>query len=336
MISKRAIVREILYREICEKRLLPGDKIPSRNQLMRRFHCSRTVVERALAELTAMGILSGRQGLGTFVTEFSFETGNISRINVVSSYDAVSFRSALSCMLLNFNDLEIPLESIPADRAEAEMETLCTPGALAVYINPGFELLSLMNFLRIRNVPQIIINREFDGFDRICTDTLAGFREGIGYLQKVSDAPLSVVARQPHISIPFQTPRLLSFYRACAELGVPVREKNSFFFPKSVRDAEKVDFSEIFRVLPAKIAVCSYEFTLPLLGFARQNGLIPGKDFHLLAFEYTQELAKTENIALIRQKYDAFYDELLRYLPICHLKDRPEFVSVIPPELIIT
>ena len=334
MISKKAIVRETLYREICEKRLLPGEQIPSRNQLMRRFHCSRTVVERALAELTALGMLRGHQGRGTFVSGCESETGNISRINVISPYDAVSFRSALSCILLNLNDLDIPMETIPTERAEAEMELLCTPGSLTVYINPGYELLSLMNFLRIRNVPQIIINREFDGFDRIYTDTLAGFREGIDYLQRVSNAPLSMVSRMPHISCPYLTPRLMSFYRACAERGITVKAENSFFLDDAA--ANNGDFSMLFKKLPAKIAVCSREFSEPVLNFALKHHLKPGKDFHFLAFEYSESLSAIPNIAIIRQKYDALYDEFLRYLPICHLPNRPEFVSVIPPEVIIS
>lgn len=338
MLRKKDLVREAISRDIRENKLVPGSKIPSRNQLMRRFHCSRSVIERAVAELTAEGLLAGRQGQRTYVTG----TGGggaehqITRLNVIAPYDAKSFRQALSCLLLNSVDIGLPVEMIPEERAESEYEALCAPGALLVYINPGYELLSLMNCLRARNVPQLIINREFDGFDRIYTDTLAGFREAVEFLEKDFAAPLVIVSRKPGIARPYQESRMLSFYRACAEKGILLTEENTFFTSPDELAAEPEILQKIFRHCPVKIAVLSSELAEPVITWAQKSGIAADGSCRILLFEYREHLLSVPNIAMLRQKYDTFYTELQRYLALFPRQSRPEFVSAIPPELVIT
>jgi DNA-binding FadR family transcriptional regulator len=46
----------------------PRDKLPSENELIRRYAVSRTVVREAISGLRADGILVTRQGVGAFVT----------------------------------------------------------------------------------------------------------------------------------------------------------------------------------------------------------------------------------------------------------------------------
>lgn len=46
----------------------PGDKLPSENELIRRYAVSRTVVREAISGLRADGLLVTRQGVGAFVT----------------------------------------------------------------------------------------------------------------------------------------------------------------------------------------------------------------------------------------------------------------------------
>jgi len=49
----------------------PGDKIPAENELKDMFGISRNSVRTALQKLIALGILSSKQGEGTFVSELS-------------------------------------------------------------------------------------------------------------------------------------------------------------------------------------------------------------------------------------------------------------------------
>ncbi len=70
------MARKILSQEIREKieeligtEFLPGDKIPSEEELCRRFDVSRATVREAIRELISSSVLKVQRGVGTFVTE---------------------------------------------------------------------------------------------------------------------------------------------------------------------------------------------------------------------------------------------------------------------------
>ncbi|HTZ81460.1 MAG TPA: FCD domain-containing protein [Stellaceae bacterium] len=59
---------ERLTEEIAGRRLLPGARLPTEQQMMAAFGVSRTVVREAVAALRAEGLVETRQGLGAFVS----------------------------------------------------------------------------------------------------------------------------------------------------------------------------------------------------------------------------------------------------------------------------
>ena len=58
-----------LNQEIEQKRLMPGDKLPSEKQLCEQFSVSRSVVREAVSQLKSEGIVNTQQGRGMFVNE---------------------------------------------------------------------------------------------------------------------------------------------------------------------------------------------------------------------------------------------------------------------------
>ena len=64
-----ARVAHELRRRILDRVYSPGLRIPTEAELTREFGVSAITVRRALRNLTAEGLLMGRQGLGVFVTE---------------------------------------------------------------------------------------------------------------------------------------------------------------------------------------------------------------------------------------------------------------------------
>jgi GntR family transcriptional repressor for pyruvate dehydrogenase complex len=62
-------VAERLMSLIGSGNIVPGDKLPSENELTRALHVSRPVVREALRGLAMMGIVESRQGGGCFVTD---------------------------------------------------------------------------------------------------------------------------------------------------------------------------------------------------------------------------------------------------------------------------
>ncbi len=64
-----AQIMDELTRDITIGRFRVGDMIPTETELCERFHVSRITVRRAVEELSEQGILSRKQGKGTFVTK---------------------------------------------------------------------------------------------------------------------------------------------------------------------------------------------------------------------------------------------------------------------------
>lgn len=337
MLNKKTMVAAALEKDIGHGIILPGEMIPSRAQLMRRFNCSRTVVERAVAELTLRGVLAGKQGKGTFVTGAGIPQNivPIQRIFAISSYYAKSFRQPFTCLLLDSSDLGLPVEFIPNDRADAEAERLCQPDALNIFINSGYEELPVMHYLKSRHIPMLVINREFDGFDRIYTDILAGFRAGVEFLENSSDAPLYVIGRTAQLKYPYQSFRQMNFFRACAEHSVTVYPENIFILPFENIAEDMKTLRNVFRRSPCRVAVLNSDLSQPVIDLAVAENREPGKDFFMLGFEYLADLADIPGVAMIRQKYDVFYEELKSFIANYGKCEYASLNSAIPPELIV-
>lgn len=69
------IIMRQITKLIEEQRLSPGDKLPSERELAAALSVSRSSVRQALAALSAKGMLSMRQGDGTYVANLE-ESGN--------------------------------------------------------------------------------------------------------------------------------------------------------------------------------------------------------------------------------------------------------------------
>ncbi|MDR1440219.1 MAG: GntR family transcriptional regulator, partial [Clostridiales bacterium] len=51
------------------ERLPVGARLPTRRELREKYECTRTTVDRAVAELAREGYVSSRQGSGTYVAD---------------------------------------------------------------------------------------------------------------------------------------------------------------------------------------------------------------------------------------------------------------------------
>jgi GntR family transcriptional regulator len=68
-------LRTAILREIQAGRWKPGDRLPTEDALMARFHVSKITVRQALRELTEMRYIRRAQGRGTFVLHPPLEEG---------------------------------------------------------------------------------------------------------------------------------------------------------------------------------------------------------------------------------------------------------------------
>lgn len=88
------VVADDLRDAIAHGRYQPGDRIPSANELAQQYEVSPVTVQAAFKELKNEGLLEGRQGAGTFVTEASTATNLVDAIREALSRDESEFRYA--------------------------------------------------------------------------------------------------------------------------------------------------------------------------------------------------------------------------------------------------
>jgi len=67
-------LEHILRTQIESGEAVPGQRLPTEQELSRQYHISRATVRQALAALVSEGLLYRRQGKGTFVTEKAQQT----------------------------------------------------------------------------------------------------------------------------------------------------------------------------------------------------------------------------------------------------------------------
>ena len=73
-LSKCDMITEELIKLIANKTYRPGDKLPTEPELVETFGVSRVTVRESLKTLSSMGIISIRQGEGTFVNTFNLNS----------------------------------------------------------------------------------------------------------------------------------------------------------------------------------------------------------------------------------------------------------------------
>ncbi len=81
-VPRYEVIKQHVVSQVEDGHWLPGDPVPSENQLAEDFSVSRMTARRALTELTEAGVLERTQGAGTFVAE-QMPTGSLLEIRSI-------------------------------------------------------------------------------------------------------------------------------------------------------------------------------------------------------------------------------------------------------------
>src|SRR5512143_1450273 len=66
-------IRKYLYDSIVKNDLVPGQRLPSEDELAAQFGVSRMTARQGVSDLIDEGLLYRRRGIGTFVAQFHVE-----------------------------------------------------------------------------------------------------------------------------------------------------------------------------------------------------------------------------------------------------------------------
>ena len=115
------VIMQQLEAMILEGTLKPGQRLPPERELAKQFEVSRPSLREAVQKLSARGLLTSRQGGGTFVSEdlggsLSDPLLELFRTHPESRYDLLEFRHALEGVSAYY----AALRSTAADKAEIQ------------------------------------------------------------------------------------------------------------------------------------------------------------------------------------------------------------------------
>ncbi len=333
MFTKTSVIENFLIQEIRSGNIAVGGRIPSRSQLCARFQCSRTVVEKAVAQLCRRGYLAGRKGSGTYVANSHSLSRRIKTLKILSDFNITGGNSPLHPDL-NFDDLNISVDWLPASKALAEFEQLSAPGTAVIALRPQISLVPLLEKLKKHEVPVLLLNRDYDGFDCIITDPKSSIREGLSWLLIEAGRNIAFVSRRPGIRRPYIAERILSFYEAAIELGAHLNpdwclSRNFNNFTHDIAEVGHKLFSG--RKCPDGIFILDIDLVLPVVNFGQGYGYTPGKDYKLLMFDSIPALGGQRNIAMMKQPDLLYAKEIRRWL--ASLSDGGQFCSALKTEL---
>ena len=337
--NKSQMLQDMILNEICSGHWKPGDPIPSRNQLCRKYKCSRNTVERAVLSLKQRGVLISNQGGATRVSSHSARqtAAGLSDLFVVAGNPHEHFERSIRELF--FPDLEssINVRSIRENDLLRHMDIVSRPGSAMIWVTPSVDSLWFMAHLERVNVPQLLINRTYLHYNFAGTDAAASIRKGMEWLRGIAGPECALVSGCADLARPYLAERLIAFYETAAVLDLTLRPE--FIQVMPIRDLP-AQVAEIGSRLfgpgnnPRGIVVLDSRLTVSLVTLGHTYGKTPGRDYFLLTYDFLPELCKYEGIGMLRQQNEKLYLESQRWLLDGYAEKRLPFHSAIPADLI--
>ncbi len=336
--NKSQMLQDMILSDLSSGRFKPGEPIPSRNQLCRKYKCSRNTVERAIAALKLKGCLVSNQG-GTTRVASSYQTSSSpTELFIVSGFFHEQSERAIREMFFPSLESKINVRAIRESDLLRNTDTVSHPGAALIWVTPGIEAMWLMAHLERSGVPQLLINRIYRHYNYAGTDTAASIREGMTWLMNEAGRECALVSRKADLAMPYLSERLIAFYQTAAELGAKLTGDR--IHVRSFRDFP-AELSETGSRLfasgkpPRGIVVLDSSLTVPLVTCGHMYNMTPGRDYFLLTYDFLPELIKYDGIAMMRQQNEKLYLESQRWLMDGYAEKRAPFHSAIRTELIV-
>ena len=337
--NKSQMLQDMILNEICSGHWTPGDPIPSRNQLCRKYKCSRNTVERAVSSLKQRGVLVSNQGGATRVSSHSARqtSTGLSDLFVVAGNPHEHFERSIRELF--FPDLEssINVRAIRESDLLRHIDVVSRPGTAMIWVTPGIDSLWFMAHLERANVPQLLINRTYLHYNFAGTDTAASIRRGLEWLHDAAGSECALVSGCAELARPYLAERLIAFYESAASLRMTPRPQHIMVRPIQDLPAQVSEIgSSLFASAgcPAGIVVLDSRLTVPLVTIGHMYGKTPGRDYYLLTYDYHSALFKYDGIGMLRQQNEKLYLESQRWLQDGYAEKRLPFHSCIPAELI--
>lgn len=321
----------------------PGCCIHSQSVLTRQLACSRTTVERAMSRLIQAGILEGKRGSGTFVRNTKPDSkSTIKEVVVLAENTEHILRSSFTTMIVGIDSNNLPVRWITSEQAHANIAELYKNKPAIIAYMPDPPMLMLLGKLRSLDIPILLLNRTYAGFDYVTTDTESSLRTGISWLQGKAgaDARIALVSQLPDQMRPYLAERIIAAYEICMEMGVTIQPEH--IIKRDFEREGKVAYEFIADALfrrnknPLAIIVPNCELAGKCMEIAYKCNRQSGKDFFLLTFDMIRSPQTLYGTGVMVQQHNMFRPSIEQWLRQVISGDRSFFASRIKTRLYTT
>lgn len=318
---KYQIVEEWIRSGIAENRILPGDRLPSENELCTQFEVSRNVVRQALVNLIHAGLLESVKGVGTFcrarttgrelttnVAFICFFAGSYIFPEIIRGCDHVLYRKGFH-LLVNQSEYD------PAKERNILL-SLKKKGIDGVIIEPVYseeapELSNaeILSEMRWQGVAVVLCDNRYpnDDFSYVCLDDREGGKVAASYLWDRGHRAVGVFFQRDY---QVKQARRLGVESYLESRGAPVAEEWKIGFTgqgrQSCASEAAARFFEETSPLPTAIVCSSDEDALHLIREAEGRGLRIPEDLSVVSFD-DSKIAQLEKISLTSVEHPSFY-----------------------------
>ena len=335
--NKSQMLQDMILSDLQNGKFKPGDPIPSRNQLSRKYKCSRNTVERAVAALKQRGRLVSTQGGATRVAALPDQDPGITEMYIVSGSQPEYAERAIREMFFPALDEKLTIHVIRENDLLRHVDVISHPGTAVIWVMPDVDSIAQMTLFERANVPQLLINRIYKHFSYAATDTYGSLQDGLEWLCSHAGNTCAVVSRSADLNVPYLSERQLAFFRVAAEKGVRVDPEQIHFdsfqeFPVKVSEVGCKLFAS--GDPPKGIVILDATLTVPLVTLGHIHGMMPGRDYFLLTYDYHSELSHYDGVLMLRQQNEKLYKESWRWLQEGFAGKRTPFYSSVKTELV--
>ncbi len=316
-LSKIDIIKEKILTDIQNGLLKPGDKLYSRHQFMNRYKCSRGSIDKAVCELERYGIIYSRQGAGTYVAEKQASNGEFRKVYLISEFTPMTAFSpgSLAAEIQHYVDCSL---CCPRD-ININLQKIASPGNAVIWERPDYSQMMIMDYLRNVGVAQLIIHRIYGDYDYVPTDSKSGIKAGLEWLTGHAGKNIAYISSKAQTKYPYIAERQLEFYELVIRMTLKVIPDKLFInsdrYNCGYKEIEKIVNALFDSKNPAKgIYLDNFLMAEPLIAMAEARGMLPGRDFHMLVFDFTEKLAGTSGVAMICQNMEGFNGKVIEWI----------------------
>lgn len=328
--GKIEAAKTILLKNIRCGAYAPGEKLPTRHQLMAELGLARASVDKLIGELCEEGVLVSIKGSGTYVAGSQSNPNIYLVLNTQVSCMHSQFMERLwntlignvglrqSITMLGCHELDKYLPVIRKDRL-----------ARIIWNRPAMSSFAVIEELHQAGYTQALVNRAVPEYNHFSTDTMRGMDEALVTLKaRMPGARLGILP-------PFLNP--MEYYLGEREIAFYESGTRHGFDLVAGPRKTSLDQSGIMQAVTGALDLGADCYFIPdhymtpyVMAAMYERGLKHGKDIHLVTSDWNEAREDTPGLVCIRQNWHTMFQTCIDWITQEYPKSAQE---TIPPEI---